>query len=37
VEDVDRDAFVKIMESTAAKLENEGLWMKGLYQRILQA
>lgn len=37
VEDVDREAFKKIMDETAPKLEEQGLWKEGLYERIKTA
>lgn len=37
VEDVDREAFKKIMDETAPKLEDQGLWKEGLYERIKAA
>lgn len=37
VDDVDRDAFKKIIHKTALQLESEGLWKEGLYDRIQEA
>lgn len=37
VEDVDRATFQALMHDTALKLEAEGLWESGLYQRIQEA
>lgn len=37
VEDVDRTAFQALMHDTALKLEAEGLWEQGLYERIQEA